>query len=257
MRPGDFSAAQRPELHVFYILDTSGSMNGNPIGVLNRAMDSTIDALRQVAAHNSNVRVKVAVLAFNTSARWVTNHGPEDLECFDWDDLQAQGMTYVGNALEELESKLHRNEFLASSAGALPPVLIFMTDGRAVDDYEAALNNIRRNRWFSKATRIGFAIGKNPDVGMIARLTGDSEAVIRTDNLGLFASMIESVSKSSVMMSSQSYISESEVAGSDVVQDAARNAGIGHDDYYSGFDYDESGGTVLVDGGSLRNGRSF
>lgn len=257
MRPGDLSAAQRPELHVFYILDTSGSMNGNPIGVLNRAMDSTIDALRQVAAHNSNVRVKVAVLAFNTSARWVTNHGPEDLECFDWDDLQAQGMTYVGNALEELESKLHRNEFLASSTGALPPVLIFMTDGRAVDDYEAALNNIRRNRWFSKATRIGFAIGKNPDVGMIARLTGDSEAVIRTDNLGLFASMIESVSKSSVMMSSQSYISESEVAGSDVVQDAARNAGIGHDDYYSGFDYDESGGTVLVDGGSLRNGRNF
>lgn len=258
MLPGNYSAAQRPELHVFYVLDTSGSMDGNPIGVLNRAMDSTVDALKQVAAHNSNAKIKIAVLEFNTANRWVTSNGPEELEYFIWDDLCAQGMTYVGSALDELNSKLHRGAFLASTTGAFLPVIIFMTDGFANDDYEAALARIRKNKWFSKATRIGFAIGKNPDVTMIAKLTGDSEAVIRTDDLGLFATMLKFVSTSSVSIASQSYTSDYAPTGSSAVRDAAEQADIPHERYAAGIDYSESAdSTMVIDSLDLLKDRMF
>lgn len=222
----NFGPAQRPELHVFYVLDTSGSMNGRPIGVLNRAMDATVDALKQVAAYNSNARVKIAVLEFNTTNRWMTSNGPEDLEHFYWDALEAQGMTYMGAALDELDSKLHRGQFLASTSGSFLPVIIFMTDGFANDDYMAALARIKKNKWFNKATRIGFAIGRKPDVTMIARLTGDSEAVIRTEDLGLFAAMLKFVSTSSVNIASKSHTSDDEVSGARVVRQAGREAGV-------------------------------
>lgn len=239
MYTGDFNSAQRPELHVFYILDTSGSMNGNPIGVLNRAMRSTVRALKQVAAHNSNARVKIAVMEFNTGCRWINPAGPEDMEFFQWDDLTAQGMTYMGAALDELGSKLHRNVYLSTTTGSFLPVIIFMTDGYANDDYVAALKRIRKNDWFSKATRIGFAIGRNPDVTMIARLTGDSEAVIRTDDLGLFAKMLKFVSTSSVNIMSRSYTSDAEVSGGAAVQNAAREAGVSVRQFDPGVEYKE------------------
>lgn len=207
--PAYMKGAQRPDLHVFYVLDTSGSMGGNPIGVLNSAMDATVDALKQVAAVNSNARVKISVLEFNTTNRWIQPRGPEDMEDFFWDDLDAKGMTYMGDALDELNDKLHRGKFLGSTSGAYLPVIIFMTDGFANDDYESALERIRRNKWFAKATRIGFAIGRCPDEKMISKLTGDSERVIRTDNLGLFAKMLQFVSVSSVTLGSQSHTDDS------------------------------------------------
>lgn len=237
--PANFGPAQRPELHVFYVLDTSGSMDGNPIGVLNRAMVATVDALKQVAAHNSNAKVKIAVLEFNTTCQWVQPAGPEDMEYFVWDPLTAQGMTYVGAALDELDSKLHRSQFLASSTGAFLPVIIFMTDGFANDDYTSALKRIRKNEWFSKATRVGFAIGKNPDVSMIAKLTGDTEAVIRTDDLGLFATMLKFVSTSSVNIASRSYTADAQVSGGNAVRAAAVEAGVNREQFDPGFIYQE------------------
>lgn len=233
---------QRPDLHVFYILDTSGSMRGNPIGVLNNAMESTVDALRQVAAVNSNARVKIAVLEFNTTNRWIQPAGPEEVEYFFWDALSANGMTYMGAALDELDSKLHRGQFLEARTSTLMPIIIFMTDGFANDDYEASLERIMQNKWFKRAGRIGFAIGENPDVSMIVKLTGDPEAVIHTDDLNHFAKMIRFVSTSSVTLGSQSRTETDGANGADVVRDA--------------YDQARRDG-VFVDSDSFSNGRVF
>lgn len=235
------TGAQRPALHVFYVLDTSGSMIHEPIDVLNRAMESTVDALKSVAAYNSNARVKIAVLEFNTNCRWIQPRGPEDMEDFFWeDDLVAQGMTYMGSALDELDSKLHRGQFLGTSASTFLPVIIFMTDGFANDDWENALKRIQKNHWFAKATRVGFAIGKNPDKAMIGKIVGDMEKVIRTDDLGLFATMLKFVSTSSVTLASQSRTDGSDDIGKHVIDDAKKKAGFGAHD----FNFDVNDGSV-------------
>lgn len=235
----NMTAAMRPILPVFYILDTSGSMRNQPIGVLNRAMDNTISALQQVAAHNSNAQVKVAVMEFNSSVRWIQPAGPENLEDFFWQDLAASGMTNMGAALHELNNKLSRNAYLSSMSGAYLPVIIFMTDGYANDDYEPELAKILTNRWFAKATRVGFAIGKSPDTEMIAKLTGDSEAVIRTDDLGVFARLLRFVSVSASTLASNSHTADSSVSGAEAVRMALGTAGVDAQQVGAGFEYHE------------------
>ena len=66
------------------------------------------------------------------------------------------------------------------------PVIIFMTDGYATDDWEPKLDKVRESRWFCRATKIGFALGDDADRKMIASVVGNSEAVIQTNDLELF-----------------------------------------------------------------------
>lgn len=234
-------SVQRPVLNVFYVLDTSGSMQGESITVLNRAMDSTLDALRQEAEANSDAEVRVAVLEFSSGCRWVTPRGTESIDTIYWDPLNAGGLTHMGAALDELNAKLSRKAdgFLRSTTGFLMPVIIFMTDGFPNDDYKSALARIRENKWFSRAARVGFAIGRNPDTHMIAELTGTSEAVIRTADLNLFADMLKWVSVTSSMLQSQSRATGSGGVGSTAVQQAAQNVGIDLNDITPDFHYQE------------------
>ena len=230
-------AAPRRELHVFYVLDTSGSMQGQPIQRLNRAMEETTQALKQLARHNGDAKVKIAVMEFNSTVRWMQPAGPEDMEDFFWQDLSAAGMTYVGAALDELNSKLSRHAFLSSMTGAFLPVIIFMTDGYANDDYQAALGRAMQNRWFRKATRVGFAIGDAPDTEMIAKLVGDSEAVIRTNDLGVFAKLLRFVTVSASTIASVSHTTDEAAGGAAAVRYALDDADISYAEVSSGVNY--------------------
>lgn len=217
----EVDAMPRRALHIFYVLDTSGSMVNQPIAALNRAMEETVDALKDVAKKNGDAQLKISVLEFNTDCRWMQPKGPEDVEDFYWKELSAEGMTYIGKALTELDSKLSRNEFLRSITGSYLPVIIFMTDGYANDEYKGPLERIRNNNWYARSTKIGFAIGDSPDEDMIAEIVGEREAVIRTNDLSAFAHLIKMASVTSSMMASKSRTSEQSFSGVDIVRDIA------------------------------------
>ena len=51
---GDMTETPRKNLPIFYLLDTSGSMIGEPIAILNRAMTETMEELKNMGI---NVRV--------------------------------------------------------------------------------------------------------------------------------------------------------------------------------------------------------
>ena len=101
---GDLNEVARRELTVFYVLDTSGSMTGAPISTLNRAMEETIEVLKD--QKNSDAKLKIAVLEFNSGCKWVQPAGPEEMEDFFWEDLEAGGLTDVGDSLKELDDKI-------------------------------------------------------------------------------------------------------------------------------------------------------
>ena len=216
----DITELERPParvLPIFYVLDTSGSMKGAPIATLNRAMEETIEALKKLAKSQADAILKVAVLEFNSGCKWMQPAGPEEMEDFIWEDLSAGGLTDVGATLKELNSKLHQSAFLGSMTGAYIPVIIFMSDGCATDDYKKALTEIRENKWFRRATKIGFALGDDPDVGMIADVVGNIEAVVKTEDLELFAKMIKFASVTSSMLCSTS-VTTTSVGGEDIVK---------------------------------------
>ena len=222
-RINNLSESPRKELHVFYVLDTSGSMEGAKISALNHAMEECTAALKTLARSNGDAKMKIAVMEFNSGCNWITSNGPEDLEeDFEYEYLKAGGLTDIGAALKELNSKLSRHEFLNSMTGALMPVIIFMTDGHATDDYEKALQEIRKNRWFARGTKIGFAIGDDPDYKMLSSVVGNSEAVIKTTDLELFKRLMRFVSVTASMLVSQSATTQAVNTGGDIVKQAKK-----------------------------------
>lgn len=215
----NLTQSPRKELHVFYVLDTSGSMEGAKISALNHAMEECTEALKTLAKSNGDAKLKIAVMEFNTGCRWITYNGPEDLEeDFEYEYLEAGGLTDIGAALKELNSKLSQHAFLDSMTGSLMPVIIFMTDGYATDDYACELEEIRKNRWFARGTKIGFALGEDPDEEMISSIVGNSEAVIKTTDLELFKRLMKFVSVTASMVVSQSHTTETGTTGADIVQ---------------------------------------
>jgi uncharacterized protein YegL len=113
--------------------------------------------------------------------------------------------------------------------GALMPVIIFMTDGYATDNYEKALEEIRGNRWFANGTKIGFAIGDDPDVRMLSSIVGNSEAVIKTTDLELFKRLMKFVSVTASMLVSQSATTDMVSTAGDIVKQAREELGISDD----------------------------
>ena len=213
----------RKAMTIFYVLDTSGSMGGTPIATLNSAMEETIAALKQQAESNGDAELKIAVLEFNSGCKWLNPSGPEDMEDFMWEELSAGGLTDIGAALTELDSKLSRKAFLNSITGSYLPIIIFMTDGYATDDYTKALAQIRQNKWFQRATKIGFALGDDPDKKMISEVVGNCEAVINTNDLSLFSRLMKYVSVTSSMLVSTSRTTAAEVTGATIVKDMVDN----------------------------------
>ena len=78
---------------------------------------------------------------------------------------------------------------------------------------------------------------------MIARLTGDSEAVIRTNNLAVFAKLLQFVSQTSSTVAS-SPKSGPMSTGRNAVQTALDEIGIDRDEVSAGIDYVDPG-TVI------------
>lgn len=232
----------KKELHVFYILDNSGSMEGAPIAALNDAMRDTVKELAEISRTSADAALKVAVLAYNTTCKWVTmgNNGLEDVEDFVWADLQAYGMTYLGTALDELNTQLSRNAMMKSATGNKIPVLIFMSDGYPNDaDWESKLAALNGNKWFASAIKIAFALGDDADTGVLARVVGSTEAVIKTNNLTAFKNLIRVVSTTASLAASTSRTTSGEISGGEIVEDLLKGS--------RGYDSDANGAIVIED----------
>lgn len=194
----------RKLLPIIYVIDSSGSMAGGRISSLNEAMHETVDVLSEVSESNPSAELKIGVLKFATDAEWVTKDGLKFLDDYYWNDLQAGGLTDLGSALRELNQKLSRSGFLDSPVGYKVPVIIFMSDGEPTDDWEGALTKVNEtNKWFRVATKIAIAV-EGADLDVLAKIVGNSEAVIPVEDLETLKKLIKVVSVTAAMIGSKS-----------------------------------------------------
>ena len=176
-------ALPRRVMTLFMLIDTSGSMrvDGN-IGKVNRAVEETIQQLRDISDDNFDAEIRVAIMSFANDCQWITSGAvPIDEAAASWNDLNANGVTAMGEAFKELERKLSRSQFLASSTGAYAPVLILLSDGMPSHDITPGLEALQHNNWYKVATKIAIAVdGAAEDA--LQRFTGNPEHVIRYDS---------------------------------------------------------------------------
>ena len=191
----DTEEIARKLLPIIYVLDTSGSMEGSRIAAVNAAMNETMEVLKDVSQKNPTAQLKIAVLQFSSGPQWVTDE-LVFMEDFYWNDLKAGGLTDFGSALNELNNKLSREQFLVSEVGFKAPVIIFMSDGEPTDDYESALNKIKsNNNFFKVSTKIVAAVGNDANVQVLQEITGNKEAVIKVNDEESTKSFMEIIRK--------------------------------------------------------------
>ena len=96
---------------------------------------------------------------------------------------------------------------------------------------------MRENRWFRRATKIGFALGDDADKKMIASVVGNSEAVIQTNDLEVFKKLIRIVSVTSSMLKSQT--GADKTSTTDIINDALKSAGVDKEEVVEKLGTDE------------------
>lgn len=216
----------RPLLPIFFVLDTSGSMDGQPISMLNHAMEEVLNILGNFAASNADALLKIGVLQFSSGAKWMQPKGLEEFGDFVYNPLTAGGLTDMGAALDELDQKLSRRSFLVSTTGRCKPIIIFMTDGQPTDPWEKALKNIsENNKWYQNSIKIGFAVGDQANTSILSQIVGNSEAVIQTSDLATFNILLQKVAINSAMIGSKSHIAGDNPSGEDIVKGTIEETG--------------------------------
>ena len=209
-------------LPIIYAIDTSGSMSGDRISAVNEAMHDCEEVLREKASDLPESEIKIAALEFSSGAKWITKGGLVALEDFYWNDATAGGVTDLGEALKELDSKLSRSAFLVSETGFSLPVIIFMSDGGPTDNWKKELKAVTdNNRWFKDSRKVAIAIGYDADVEVLKELVGNSEAVIRTNDTEQLKDLIVAVSVSASLLAGQSRVA-GDAKGDEIAESAVK-----------------------------------
>lgn len=154
------SNGKRP-LPVFLLLDTSGSMSGEKIEVLNVAVNQMINDFRK--ANLTNVDLKICVITFGGSANIALNL--VSVEDADFKNLTANGMTPLGGALR-LAAGIINDKEMVSSKGYRPTILL-VSDGMPNDSWESEFDAFVNGKRTGKCERWAIAIGSDADRNML------------------------------------------------------------------------------------------
>ena len=194
----------RKVLTLFYLVDTSGSMSGSKIGALNTAVRETLPVIEEISKSNSTCKIKIAVLEFSSGCEWMYPT-PKDVEDFEWVDLDAGGLTSMGEAYETLSDKLSQSHgFMQEATGSFAPVMLLLSDGVPTDDAERGLQKLKANKWFDAGTKIAIAIGNETRTQALVDFTGNEEAVLTVHTIDELKKLIRMVSVTASRVNSKS-----------------------------------------------------
>ena len=200
----DNESIPRRKMTLFFLIDTSGSMLGSKIGSVNDAIENVLPIIGEISDENPDAEINVAALEFSTGTRWLYDE-PKDAKEFIWQQVEAVGLTSLGEACEELNKKLSRTGgFMSSPSGCYAPAIILLSDGGPTDNFEKGLKLLQGNSWFKNAIKIAIAIGDDADKEVLRQFTDAQEAVITVHNIEALKTMIRIIAITSSQIGSKS-----------------------------------------------------
>ena len=180
-RLGDGIAKQ--ELNLIFVIDNSGSMEGEKLGAVNNAIRDVMSIMPEIQEDTADALIKISALKFSDDASWIYSE-PKAINEFKWKDLKDEGGTNLSAAYDKLGEYLRKK----SNGGAMPdlggvaPIIILMTDGMPTSyDWEKHLNELKKKGWFKVALKYALAIGIDTAEAMdvLKKFTGNSETVLK------------------------------------------------------------------------------
>ena len=77
----DVESVPRRTMTLFFMADTSGSMEGNKIGALNDAITNILPMISEISNTNPDAEIKIAALQFSSGTSWLYDE-PKNAEDF-------------------------------------------------------------------------------------------------------------------------------------------------------------------------------
>ena len=172
----------RQELNVIFVIDNSGSMDGEKIGAVNNAIRDVMSIMPDIQDDTGDVNIKISAMTFSDDAKWIHND-PKSVDEFKWKDIRANGGTNLSAAYDELSKYLCKraNGGKMPDLGGVAPIIILMTDGMPTSyDWEKHLNDLNKKGWFKVALKYAIAIEVNTDEArsVLSKFTGNPETVL-------------------------------------------------------------------------------
>lgn len=185
---------------IIFAVDASGSMTGERIQSVNKAIKSLVGKLDEANSLSDSL-IEYSVLRFASGAQWLTD-GFVTPNATDVPSIVAQGVTDLGCALAEINKKLSREGFFDTEKTYGLPLICFVTDGMPTDDYSGPLNELKENKWYKHATKFAVVIGDDVGCDVMNEVCGNIEAVVQLQSAalleqilwGMFSMMTKTVS---------------------------------------------------------------
>ena len=141
----EFADNPEPRCACVLLLDTSGSMHGEPIAALNQGVATYIDALRGDAL--ASLRVETAIVSFNSDVKLVQDFATAD--AVSPVSLEVAGITGTATAVNYALDLVEDRKGVYRDAGVAyyRPWIILITDGASTDsadEMRAASERVHR-----------------------------------------------------------------------------------------------------------------
>ncbi|WP_298511216.1 VWA domain-containing protein [uncultured Kordia sp.] len=182
-------------LPVYLLLDTSGSMIGEPIEAVRNGIQVMVNSLRQNP--QAIETAFLSVITFNSTAQQIVPL--TDLTTFQIPDIRATGVTAMGQALSVVSNCIDNEvaKTTAESKGDWKPMIFIMTDGMPTDSLQNGLNELNKRR---TAVVVACAAGSGADTNVLKKITENVVSLDTADSQSIakfFAWVTASISTSS------------------------------------------------------------
>lgn len=167
-------------LPVYLLLDTSGSMSGEPIEAVKNGVQIMISSLRQNP--QAIETAFLSVITFDSSAQQIIPL--TDLASFQMVDIKATGVTALGEALKLVAHKIDTEvaKTTTEQKGDWKPLVFIMTDGIPTDDWQNGLNEYKKSK---VAFTVACAAGSGADANILKQITDNVVSLDTADSASI------------------------------------------------------------------------
>lgn len=161
------------KLPVYLLLDTSGSMSGEPIEAVKNGVQLLVSTLRQDP--HALETAYLSIIGFGSSASVLAPL--TEVSAFQPPALVASGTTSMGEALRLLATRVDQEvtRTTAETKGDWKPLVFLMTDGSPTDDWQHGLNRLKSVK---TGMVVACAAGHGADTSVLKQIT---EVVVQLD----------------------------------------------------------------------------